>query len=129
MHQLMPESQQSTLPTHRLGGGEACTLAATGRGRWLLVAQGRVWLTGLPTEERGGDVWLARGEWVWVPAGAQPVVEAEATAGPAPAAAEFLLLEASRPWAQRVRGGGVARLREGVRAALAGALRADLRAA
>lgn len=129
MQVLMPEFQQSKLPTHRLGVGEACTLAAQRRGRWLLVARGRVWLTGLPTAERGGDVWLGQGEWIWVPAGAQAVIEAETSAAPAQAAAEFLLLEATRPWAQRVRGGVVARLREGVRSALAGAFRAGLRAA
>ena len=102
MRELMSKAQQSQLPMHTLGAGRACTLAASRRARWLLVAQGRVWLTGVPTTERGGDLWLHGGEWVQVPAGAAPVLEA-LPEGVETAA--FLLLEASRPWVQALSAG------------------------
>lgn len=97
MRELMPFLQESNpttpSPLHVLGPGQACTLAPAPHARHLLVADGSVWVTGIPTDERGGDLWLWAGESALIPAGAAPVVEG------APEV-RFIVMEQRNPWVQ-----------------------------
>lgn len=94
MRELLPDLQQS-LPTLCVAPHTACTLGAARHRRWLLILAGRLWVTGLPTEARAGDLFLGVGESVEVPAGVSPVVECLPEArGAVPQAARLLWVEA-----------------------------------
>lgn len=91
MPSLMPVAQQSSLPVQPLPARTARRVSPAACDRWLWVAQGRIWITGVPTEARGADVWLSAGEAVRVPAGAEAVLESGSRAEDA----AFLLVEAA----------------------------------
>ncbi len=75
--QSMTNVHQNSAPwLWPLGQGEATRFEAAGHARWLLVAEGRVWLTrsGAGRDE-GADVWLEAGQRHLLPAGTEWVAE------------------------------------------------------
>ena len=99
MREFMLHLQQSaapgqplrTLPVLSLPHSHTLRLAPVAHVRCLLVTQGRLWVTGVPTDARGGDVWAGPGDTVRVPAGATPVLESSSPDGEA---THFLCAEA-----------------------------------
>lgn len=59
----------------RLAAGKAITLAAAPMARWLVVTDGRVWLTRTGGGPDSPDVWLAAGERHRLPAGSEWLAE------------------------------------------------------
>jgi hypothetical protein len=102
----MTATQQS--PTRRLRPGEAVSLPAVRRARWLRVVDGEVWLTtggepGQPAE----DCWLKPGGLWPLPAGRDAVVEGHPRASfqvlePALSGASPSWKQAWRVWWQRL---------------------------
>ena len=61
--------------TWSVGRDTAVRLAAADTPRWLLVADGRAWLTRSGAGPQGDDVWLEAGQHHRLPAGSEWVVE------------------------------------------------------
>ncbi|MED5620450.1 DUF2917 domain-containing protein [Ideonella sp. BN130291] len=78
---LMSHSQESSasqaVRKWGLTEGSAMRLAAEDRGRWLLVTEGRVWLTTSATtpEQVPHDCWLEAGDSIELPASQDAVIE------------------------------------------------------
>jgi hypothetical protein len=78
---LMSRSQESSASSAprqwALTEGSAMRLAAEDQGRWLLVTEGRVWLTTSATtpEQVPQDCWLEAGDCLQLPPGQDAVVE------------------------------------------------------
>lgn len=73
--QAMTTSHQSAPWEWALDGTSATRLAAANAARWLVVTDGRVWLTRSGAGLEGGDVWLGAGERLPLPAGSEWVAE------------------------------------------------------
>src|SRR5687768_4835180 len=70
----MITTQQS--PTWRLGRGQALSLPAVRRARWLRVTDGELWLTGDGQPgEPAEDCWLGKGALSLLPADRAVVIE------------------------------------------------------
>jgi redox-sensitive bicupin YhaK (pirin superfamily) len=97
-----------------LGSGQVLRLRATGRQRWLLVTDGRLWVTATARsdDEAAEDCWLHPGQHLALPAGQEAVAEAwpsahfevlEAAPGSAPRAHRPGRLSAmARAWREGV---------------------------
>lgn len=75
--ELMPHSHQPSHPgSWPLGAGEAGTLAAAPRARWLRVESGRLWVTARDGGPHAPDHWLQAGDSLALPPGTAWVLEA-----------------------------------------------------
>jgi hypothetical protein len=74
--QAMTIQHQSRPWEWALDSAGATRLAPAPAARWLLVTDGRVWLTRTGAGLAGGDIWLSAGERQVLPAGSEWVVEA-----------------------------------------------------